>query len=80
MIQLKENCPHECKEIITINCQLCYNDWRCKEDLYNQNINNKKIEEMFNLIFNRFDQYSCIKNDKWYLDLKLELKQRFGVK
>ena len=29
-------------------------------------------------IFNKFDQYSCIKNDKWYLDLKKEFLEAGG--
>lgn len=27
-------------------------------------------EEEVEKIFNKFDEYSCIKNDKWYLELK----------
>ena len=42
-----------------------------------QEIMDEKIEEAMILtskkIFDMFDKYSCIKNDKWYLDLKKEL-------
>jgi hypothetical protein len=30
-------------------------------------------KEMIKKIFDRFDEYACIKNDKWYLELKEEM-------
>lgn len=41
-------------------------------------IRKQERDEVFREVFKKLDEYSCIKNDKWYLDWKAE--QLSGVK
>lgn len=38
-----------------------------------QTLMKQALSQRTKMIFDRFDEYACIKNDKWYLDLKEEI-------
>ena len=61
--------PSECGKGHGVNlryCENCQNIQRAQAQVLLDEKKNSKIKELFN----KFDEYSCIKDDKWYLEFK----------
>ena len=58
--------PSKQEHIITL-CKKCHG---LLHSQHRELVSRKALEEQAKQIFDKFDKYSCIKNDEWYLELK----------